>query len=77
MIRNEPLGPKSTGRADTFKFKHKNNGAKQPVVHSCGDSSQNPSLTFQGHDGHHTGKDHGLEDLEPQGGFAVFQQEDH
>lgn len=70
------LGFKSTARADTFKFKHKNNRAKQPVAHHCGASSRYLSLTFQGHDGCHIGKDHGLEDLQLQVGFAIFQQED-
>lgn len=76
MIRNMPLGPKSTGRADIFKFKHKNNRAKQCVARHCSASSRYLSLNFQGHHGHCTGKDHGLEDLQSQVGFAIFQQED-
>ena len=76
MTRNEPFGPKSTGRADTFKFKHETNVAKLPVGHHCGASSGKPSLTVQGHDGCHVGKDHGLEDLWPHVGFAIFQKED-
>lgn len=59
-----------------FKFKHKSNRAKQCVARHCSVSSRYLSLNFQGHHGHCTGKDHGLEDLQAQVGFAIFQQED-
>lgn len=76
MMRNVPLGPQTTGRADTLKFRHKNNKAKLPLAHHYGASSRNLSLAFQGHDGHRIGKDHGSEDLGLQLYFTIFQKED-